>query len=115
MTNKILKTYRPFIAMNLLKGAVLFFILLFTSQAFSQSPQDRQIADQYLNNSEYDKAAQIYERLMNSDPFGTYSQYLRCLLAMKDYDAAEKLVKRIMKKQPDYPSYYVDLGFVYFS
>src|SRR6185436_19068267 len=87
--------------------------LFSTINVFSQSPQDRQLADQFLNNAEYEKAANLYEKLMDRDPFGTYSQYLRCLLAMKDYESAEKLVKKIIKKQPDNGSYYVDYGFVY--
>ncbi len=94
---------------------LVFVSLLFAIPSFGQSPQDRQLADQYLNNSEYEKAAQLYERLMGMDPFGTYPQYLRCLLAMKNYDDSEKLVKKIIKKQPDFPSYFVDLGFVYIS
>jgi tetratricopeptide (TPR) repeat protein len=98
------------------KSLFALFIQIFIAvNLFAQSGQDRALADQYLNNAEYEKAAQLYERLMNNDPFGTYPQYLRCLLAMKDYDGAEKLVKKIIKKQPDFPSYYVDLGFVYFS
>jgi tetratricopeptide (TPR) repeat protein len=98
-----------------LKYIFLFVNIFLALNLSGQSPQDRQLADQYLNNSEYEKAAVLYDRLMNSDPFGTYPQYLRCLLAMKDYDAAEKLVKKIIKKQPDYPSYYTDLGFVYIT
>ena len=98
-----------------LKYLLLFLSLLFAIPAVSQSPQDRQLADQYLNNSEYEKAALLYEKLMNSDPFGTFPQYLRCLLAMKNYDDAEKLAKKIIKKQPDFPSYLVDLGFIYNS
>ena len=82
-------------------------------QVHAQTPQDRQLADQYLNNAEYEKAAVLYDKLMDRDPFGTYSQYLRCLLAMKDYEEAEKLVKKIIKRNPEYPSYMVDLGYVY--
>ncbi len=107
---------------NFIKGNIFFIRLIiifsFTISCFNvhaQSPQDRQLADQYLNNAEYEKAAQLYDKLMDRDPFGTYSQYLKCLLAMKDYDNAEKLVKKIIKKQPDFPNYVVDLGFVYAS
>jgi tetratricopeptide (TPR) repeat protein len=97
---------------------VRFLLIIFlglTASVFAQAPQDRQLADQYLNNAEYEKAAVLYDKLMNSDPFGTYPQYLKCLLAMKNYDDAEKLVKKIIKKMPDYPAYQVDLGFVYDS
>jgi tetratricopeptide (TPR) repeat protein len=94
---------------------LLIAFALVTHNLSAQAPQDRQLADQYLNNSEYAKAAELYDKLMNTDPFGTYPQYLKCLLAMKDYDEAEKLVKKVIKKMPDYPAYLVDLGFVYSS
>ncbi len=94
----------------------MLMLLFFSMEVNAQSPsQDKQLADVYLNNAEYEKAAVIYERLMDKDPFGTYPQYLRCLLAMKDYENAEKLVKKIVKKQPDNGSYFVDLGFIYSS
>ena len=94
---------------------ILFLILSFSTGIFAQSPQDRQLADQFLNNAEYEKAAQLYDKLMDRDPFGTYSQYLRCLLFMKDFETAEKVVKRIIKKQQENPTYIVDLGFIYNS
>lgn len=88
-------------------------LFLFFLTAYAQSPQDRQLADQYFNMAEYEKAEPIYDRLMDRDPFGTYPQYLRCLFALKEYGKAEKLVKKVIKKQPDNLSYLVDLGYVY--
>lgn len=93
-----------------------FLIFLFAaSPLFAQLQQDRQLAEQYFNNAEYEKAEPLYDRLMDTDPFGIYPQYLRCLLAMKSFDKAEKLVKKTFRKQPDNLSYLVDLGFVYES
>lgn len=94
--------------------ATLTFLvsLFFFFSGAAQSSQDRQLADQYLNNAEYEKAAELYDKLMDKDPFGTYPQYYRCLLAMKNYSEAEKLTKKIIKKL-DQPNYYVDLGYIY--
>ena len=97
-----------------------FFVLLaFLLTAFVVSAQPpasaRQLADQYMSNFEYEKAAALYDNLYDKDPFSTYPNYLRCLVAMKDYDAAEKLVKNISKKNPSNLAYAVDLGFVYES
>ena len=100
---------------NMLMRITFILLIFFSINIFAQSPQDRQLADQFLNNAEYEKAAKLYDKLMDRDPFGTYPQYLRCLLAMKDFETSEKLVKKIIKKQPDNPSYLVDLGFVYSS
>lgn len=94
-----------------LSAFLIFFFSL--SSVFAQMQQDRQLADQYFNNAEYEKAEPLYDKLMDRDPFGTYPQYLRCLMAMKEYDKAEKLAKKISKKQPDNLSYYVDLGYIY--
>lgn len=94
-------------------GLVLFFI---SAAAFAQPPTgNKQLADQYMSNFEYDKAATIYEKTYDKDPFGTYPNYLKCLLALQNFDAAEKLVKNITKKGQGNPSYAIDLGFVYES
>ncbi len=94
-------------------GSLLTLLLFFAFNSFGQIGQDRQLADQYLNNAEYEKAAQLYDKLMDKDPFGTYPQYYRCLLAMKDFSTVEKLTKKMVKKQETNLSYVVDLGYVY--
>ncbi len=95
------------------KWVSFFLVLLVSTLAFGQNQQDRQLADQYFNNAEFDKAEPLYDKLMDFDPFGTYPQYLRCLLALKEYDKAEKLVKKVGKKQPDNLTFAVDLGYLY--
>lgn len=91
----------------------VFILVSFPSSA--QSGNDRKLADQYLESAEYEKAAELYDKLSDRDPFGTYPNYLRCLLSMRAYDKAEKLVKKFIKRQPDNLSFGADLGFVYFS
>lgn len=94
-------------------GSFVVLLLLCVMSSLAQSGQDRQLADQYMNNAEYEKAAQLYDKLMDRDPFGTYGQYYKCLIALKDYDVAEKLVKKMIKRQDSNPSYLVDLGYIY--
>lgn len=95
---------------------IIFIILFIGSAAIAQPPtSSRQLADQYMNNFEYDKAAAVYDKLYDKDPFGTYPNYLKCLLALRKYDDAEKLVKNISKKSPENLGYNIDLGFVYES
>lgn len=94
-------------------GLLLFFL---STALIAQPPtSNRQLADQYMSNFEYDKAATIYDKIYDKDPFGTYPNYLKCLLALRNYDAAEKLVKNISKKNPENTAYAVDLGFVFES
>jgi tetratricopeptide (TPR) repeat protein len=47
------------------------------------------------------------------DPFGTYDVYLKCLKELKDYDKAEKLIKKQSKKGAGLGKYTVDLGLLY--
>src|SRR5438552_190057 len=93
-----------------------FLFLLFvlsSSLLFAQTNKDSQLADQYMSSYEFEKAAVLYEKAYSRDPFGVYSNYLRCLIAMKNYDEAEKLVKKTIKKNPANPAFQVDLGSVY--
>jgi len=108
-----LKNKTKFIRTGKAVGSLLTLLLFFALNSFGQMGQDRQLADQYLNNAEYEKAAQLYDKLMDKDPFGTYPQYYKCLLAMKDFNEAEKLTKKMIKKQETSLSYLVDLGFIY--
>ena len=95
-----------------LSGIAVLFVLLADAQPPASS---RQLADQYMNNFEYDKAAAIYDKIYDKDPFGTYPNYLKCLIAIRNYDAAEKLVKNFAKKNTGNSAPLVDLGFVYES
>ena len=95
-------------------AAIITFLFSF-AVASAQVDNDRALADQYLNNYEYEKAAAIYDKLFDKDPYGTYNNYLRTLLALKNYDEAEKIVKKVSKKQPGNLAYQVDMGFIYQS
>jgi hypothetical protein len=98
------------------KFVIGLVVICFSISVVGQPPaSNRQLADQYMNNFEFDKAAAIYDKLYERDPFSTYPNYLKCLLALKNYDQAEKLVKNISKKNPENPAYAIDLGFVYDS
>ena len=90
---------------------VLFGMI--TLSVSAQTNTQRQLADQYLNNSEFDKAAAIYEDIYEQDPFGIYPNYLRSIIALNDYSKAEKIIRKMMKKNPEMLSFLVDLGYLY--
>ncbi|MFM2207486.1 MAG: hypothetical protein RL213_1461 [Bacteroidota bacterium] len=71
------------------------------------------VADQYFNAGEYEKAAEVYDRLSDFDPFGVYQNHFKCLIALKRYDDAEKLARKTGKKLPDNLSYQADIGYTY--
>lgn len=90
----------------------LFAVLLLQLKAFAQSTVDEQLAAQYYQNKEFDKALDYYEKLYKKQE-GFYPQYLNCLLQLQDFKTAEKTVKKQVKKYPEKLVFMVDLGTVY--
>lgn len=75
---------------------------------------DEQLAQQFFQDREFDKALDYYEKLYNKkSPQQYYAPYLACLLETKDYRKAEKIVKKQMKNNPGSLNFNVDLGVVY--
>ena len=94
----------------------IIFCLPFAS-SFAQ-PDNKQskelLAAQFYQNKEFDKAAQLYEELFTKEPSKYYyTPFFDCLIQLKDYDKAEKTVKKLAKTYKDELSYIVDLGLVY--
>lgn len=87
-------------------------VLLITCATQAQST-DEQLASHYYRNGEYDKAVMYYEKLYDKSPSSYYSYYLICLTEMGDYEEAEKLAKKQLKKEPYNIQIGVDLGEIY--
>ncbi len=93
---------------------ILIFFINFIS--FSQTDTDEQLAAQYYQNKEYDKANVLYEKLFNiKQEFIYYTPYLECLVQLKEFKKAEKIIKKQIKLHPYIPQYGVDLGYLYIS
>ncbi len=95
---------------------IFIFLTLVLNNAFSQTNPDEQLAAQYFQNGEFEKAADLYEELLdkNPNPF-YYNNLLQSLINAKDYKKAEKIVKKRIKQNPNDIRLSVDLGFVYTS
>ncbi len=92
----------------------LFAFMLIHNNTIAQPSTDEQLAEQYYQNKEFDKALDYYERLYNKvSPQQFFAPYLNCLVETKDFKKAEKIVKKQMKQFPDNLSFNVDLGTVY--
>ena len=99
----------------ILNKKIFFSFLLFivTISSFAQTT-DEQLAAQYFQNKEYDKAVVYYEKLYSKKPNPLYyNYYLICLLELKDFKTAEKVVKKQIKKNEKALNFVVDLGYVY--
>ncbi len=89
-------------------------ILPFQQDALQQG-NDESIATQFYQNHEYEKAAEIFDRLYDEKPSQYYFQYLlSCLVEIKEYGKAERLIKKNLKGDPNALRYQVDLGYVYY-
>lgn len=98
---------------SFLLTAFLVLTSTFFSPVMAQSTNDRSLADQYFANGEYDKAAVLYDKLYDRDPYGTYPNYLKCLTSQREFSKAERLIKKYIKLNENNLSPYVDMGQLY--
>lgn len=90
----------------------LFILLPVIANA--QISGDEQLALQFYQNKEYDKAAVLYEKLYNKkNGEFYYLNYLNCLIELKEFKKAEDLAKKQIKRLPDNPIYAIDLGYIF--
>ena len=74
---------------------------------------EEQLAMQFFQSKEFEKAAELYEKLYEKKPGSYYyTYYLYTLLEIRDYDKAEKLIKEQRKFDLNSTRYLVDLGYV---
>lgn len=95
---------------------ILNFSFLIPCDILAQVSTDEKLANQYFQNKEYDKAIVYYEKLFGKKASDLiYQNYLSCLLELKEFKTAEKVVKKQMKNNPGQLDYGVDLGMVYLA
>lgn len=101
--------------MKTLKHIVFLFAFAFSHLCIiGQTSTDEQLAEQYYQNKEFDKALDYYEKLYNKKSAQQfYLPYLNCLLELKDFKKAEKIVKKQIKQYSENTDLLVDLGTVY--
>ena len=94
----------------------LFFLLLliFSAPAYSQQGSDKQLADYYYNNGEFDKAEEYYAKVYKKEPSKyVFTRYFSCLVEKGDFKSAEKLLKKQIDNEPLDFEYKVMLGQFY--
>lgn len=96
----------------MIKRILLIFGCLYALECLAQDPR---LAQQYFDEGEYEKSADLYAKLheqsLDNDYF--FTQFLECKIQLQDYDAAENALKKEIKRVK-YPSpLYVVLGFLY--
>ncbi|GAB3825458.1 hypothetical protein GCM10028895_35090 [Pontibacter rugosus] len=90
-------------------------MVLLVAPAATAQQQDLQLAREYYSQGDYEKATELYSKLINNDRLfhAVYPDYLKTLLAQRNYKEAEKLVKKTMKRYPGNLNFEVDMGLVY--
>lgn len=86
-------------------------LLLCGGQLYAQT--DQQQARMYLDNKQYDKAIELYQKLYEEQPAESYNDYLQALVQDEKYKDAEKLVNQQLNREPVNALYYQDLGLVF--
>ena len=95
------------------KALCLCFVLMSSFDVFSQ---DAQLGVEYLKAGEYEKARTIFQKLAKNKETAKdiYKPYLETLIKLKNWDEAEKFVKRQIKNsESNQAKYLVDLGRLY--
>lgn len=88
------------------------FILLLLFISSVVSAQSVELANNYFDNGEYDKAVSLYEELLQKAPYSSvvFEKIIACYQQLEQYDKAEKIIlERI--KTVKLPNSYVDLGY----
>lgn len=90
-------------------GVVLLCLIAITA-TFGQ--QKYKLASEYYNSGEYEKAASIYQSLFKENPENKsyFNLYLQCLIDLRDYSKAQKVINEEQKKDPKDLSLYVSSG-----
>jgi tetratricopeptide (TPR) repeat protein len=92
---------------------LLAFIICSQFYGFSQN-NDAQLALKYYQNKEFEKSAQLYEKLYKQNGYKNYRDYyLRSLSELKEFDTAEKFLKKEVKKNKNDFYLIIDLGMIY--
>ena len=97
------------------QGLSMLFVIFGMAWSVTLFAQEEQLAKQYFDNGEYEKAATLYEQLYKKYPQQPYylTQYVNTLLANKDFAKAESEIKKQLKSRPDIQDLQLILGDIY--
>lgn len=80
----------------------------------AQPGTDEQLAAQYYQQGDYERAVLYYEKLYRKQPTDYYyEQLFKSYSGLRNIEAAEKLVKDHQKKRSNDPRFPIDLGSLY--
>lgn len=94
---------------NLIRNIVLALCCLIYLDGWGQ---ESRLADQYFENGEYEKAAQLYLKMYSEQNAAEqyFERYIDCLAALERYDDAEQSLRKEIKRKPKAVFNYAKLG-----
>jgi len=98
--------------------SILAMILLLCGLApvalHAQPGADEQLAAQYFQQGDYERAVLYYEKLFKQNPTDYYyEQLFKSYTGLRNFEAAEKLVKDFQKRRNNDPRFPIDMGSLY--
>ncbi|NQX91268.1 MAG: tetratricopeptide repeat protein [Flavobacteriales bacterium] len=90
----------------------IFALVISPNSAHAQT--DLELAEYYYNAGEFEQAKLYYESIYKSNRTNkVYERYLECLIALEDFEEAEKIVKKKLKSSRNAAGAHADLGALY--
>ena len=92
----------------------LLVIIIFSSGGVLAQDINIELANEYFKNGEYAKASEMYESIPKKKGQGRliHTNYFNALLKLKDYDGAEKFLKRQIKDYDNIINYQADYAYL---
>jgi tetratricopeptide (TPR) repeat protein len=91
---------------------IIFFLVVLPCCLFSQNNTEALVL-QYIEQKEFEKANMLLEDLTDKNPDVWFFSYYKSLLAVKEFDKAEKITKKQIRQKKQDVSFYVLLGRIY--
>ena len=90
----------------------LFFFTVSLLLTLALAAQNNKLAQQYYNDGEYEKSAELFAQLAKEKPGNSYyfDRYVTSLIKLERFDEAESALKKHLKKNPQEVALYVKYG-----
>jgi tetratricopeptide (TPR) repeat protein len=93
--------------------AIIFFLTC-SIPLFAQDNNDNEMAMQYYQNGDYQKASALLEKLVFKTKNEAYLDlYFNALLKSKQYETADKVIKKLIRQNPESLKYKLLSGRIY--
>ena len=92
----------------------LFISFVLLSFIGNSQTSDQKMASYYFEKADFEKAKMYYEKVFKTNQSSyIFNNYLATLFELKEYKEAEKITKKLVKKNPNRPFFKIKLGEIY--